>query len=213
MALPRARTEAAVNADIRACPSPCRGREIGWRRGDHRRRHLIARQSRRWGSEHDHFLRNIAKSATPRCAAPGTGASLQIDLRALRETLHHRRPATRPGAHRGRRSRHRQFSACRRDNGHRKAKPKTKTRNHFADPVVRRPIPSFASKDMAFDRVAHALRRGSWAGSLAEIRWPTCDAVTIFSSRAMSDRLVRTPVLCGNCHWPSSRQGAKPRLA
>ena len=146
-ALPRARTEATVNADIRACPSPCRGREIGWRRGDHRRRHLIARQSRRWGSEHDHFLRDIAKSATPRCAAPGTGASLQIDLRALRDTLHHSRPAARPGAHRGRRSRHRQFGACRREKRYGKAKPKTKTRNHL-------PIPSFAGDDVAFNRMA-----------------------------------------------------------
>jgi hypothetical protein len=158
--LPRVRTEATVNADIRACPSPCRGCDIGWRCGDHRRRHLIARQSRQWRSEHDHFLRDIAKSATPRCTAPGTGASLQVDLRPLRDTLHHRRPATRPGAHGGWRSRHRQFGACRREKGYGKAKPKTKTRNHVA----------LVGKDMVFNRRPHSLRLASWASSLAEIR-------------------------------------------
>jgi hypothetical protein len=64
------------------------------------------------------------------------GAFLQIDLRALWDTLHDGRPAAWPGAHRYRRSRHRQFGACRRDKGHGKPKPKTKTPNHLVDPVV-----------------------------------------------------------------------------
>jgi hypothetical protein len=136
MALPEVRAEAAVNADVGASPSPRRGRDKRWGTVDDRWGHLIARQGRRRRSEHDHFLRDIAESATPRCAAPGARTSLQIDLRALRDTLHHGRPAARPGAHGGRRSRHRQFGACRRDKGYGKAKPKTKTRNHFVDPVV-----------------------------------------------------------------------------
>jgi hypothetical protein len=137
MALPEVRAEAAVNADVGASPSPRRGRDKRWGTVDDRWGHLIARQGRRRRSEHDHFLRDIAESATPRCAAPGTGAFLQIDLRALRDTLHDGRPAAWPDAHGGRRSRHRQFSACRSDNGDGQAKPKTKTPNHFADPVVR----------------------------------------------------------------------------
>jgi hypothetical protein len=134
MALPGARTEATVNADIGACPSPRRGRDRGWRRVEDRGRHLIARQGRRRGPEHDRFLRDIANSATPRCAAPGMGAFLQIDLRALWDALHDGSTAAWPDAHRYRRSRHRQFGACRRDKGHGKAKPKTKTPNHLVDP-------------------------------------------------------------------------------
>jgi hypothetical protein len=204
-ALPGVRNAAAVNADVGTRPSPGWGRHMGWREVDRRRRHLNARQSRRSGPEHNRCLGDIPKSTTPRRAAPGMGAFLQINLRALRNTLHHGRPAARRGAHGGRRCCHRQFGACLRHKGEGKAKPKTKTPNHSA-------IPSFMGKDRASKIIATPSAK-HMGRSLAEVRSPSLDAVTRFLSPAMSDRLVRTPVQCGNCHWPSSCQAATLRRA
>ena len=153
-----------MNADVGACPAPRRGRDGDWRRVADRRRHLIARQGRRRDPEQDRLLRDIAKSAPPRRAAPGTGAFLEIDLRALRHALHHRRLATRSGAHRNRRSRHSQFRACRSHKGDEHAQPKTKTPGHL-------PIPSFAAKDMVSKQNSQTCSaRAWWSSSLAEIR-------------------------------------------
>jgi hypothetical protein len=168
MALPGARTGAAIKANIGACPSPSWRRGVSWRRVDDWRRHLVAGQSGWRRSEHDRFLRDIAKSASPRCATPGMDAFLQNDFRALRDALHDGRLAARPGAHRDGRSRHRQFRACRSDKGDGCAKPKieakTKTPNHFADPVVRRQGHAFQRNGQTRSTLAW------WGSSLAEIR-------------------------------------------
>jgi hypothetical protein len=66
------------------------------------------------------------------------GASLQLDLGAARDALHHSRLAAWAGPHRRRRSRHRQFRQRRRDKDGGEAKPKAETRNHPADPFIRR---------------------------------------------------------------------------
>src|SRR5262249_44844534 len=73
--------------------------------------------------------RDVTKSAAPRGAAPVADAFLQIDLRAWRDALHNARPAARRGAHRNRRSRHRQFRERRSDGGHGNRKPKAETRD------------------------------------------------------------------------------------
>jgi hypothetical protein len=196
-----------VNADVGACPAPRRRRDGDWRRVANRRRHLIARQVGRRDPEQDRLLRDIAKSAPPRCAAPGTGAFLDVDLRALRHALHHRRLATRSGAHRNRRSRHSQFRACRSHKGDEHAQPKTKTPGHL-------PIPSFAAKDMVSNKIAKLAPPGHGGAALwRKYAREAVGGVTRFSLRATSARSGRKPVRCENCRWPSSRQAATPHQA
>jgi len=130
-ALPRVRAETAVEAEVG--PRPPRGRR--WNMGrlhiDERRRRFVARQGRGRRPENDGVRWDIAKSAPPPRAAPGTGAFLQLDLGALRDPLHHSRLAAGARAHRNRRSRHRQLSPGRRRERHANCKPKAKMQNRL----------------------------------------------------------------------------------
>ena len=193
----RSRTQnpADVHADTRARPSSTSGGvDVGRLQIDDRRRHLVARQGRGRRSEHHRFRRDIAKSASPPCAAPVAGAFQHFDFRALGDALHDAGLAGRPDPHRNRRAGHRQFRDRRRNKGDGNAKPKTKTRNHSAAHTFRSSAKIVASTLMVHSRDAP-------------------HRVFIALSLATSGLSARRPVRCENCPQPSSFQAAKPRRA
>ena len=128
-ALPRARPNAPVEANVGPGPLPRRRRDIRGRSEDNRRRHLVTGQGRGWRPQHDCVRRDIAESTPPRRATPVAHAFFQNDFRPLGDTLHNGGLAGRSGAHCDRGPGHSQFRACRHDKGNGKAKSKIETHN------------------------------------------------------------------------------------